>query len=141
MHDRVTQILTNLVSNAHKYTPVEGSISVAARRDDGFVRVDVSDTGVGLSPEAQAQLFSKFFSASIARPKPPLAPGWGSRSRDRWLSCTAGGSRCRALQAGTYFHLLAARVGDLDIKCPQCGFENRTQTKFCPECAHPELLG
>ena len=61
--DRVTQILTNLISNAHKYTLVEGSITVAARRDDGFVRVDVSDTGIGLSPEDQAQLFTKFFRA------------------------------------------------------------------------------
>ena len=61
--NRVTQILTNLISNAHKYTLVEGSITVAARRDDGFVRVDVSDTGVGLSPEDQAQLFTKFFRA------------------------------------------------------------------------------
>src|SRR5215467_337760 len=61
--DRVTQILTNLISNAHKYTPVEGSITVAARRDDGFVRVDVSDSGIGLSPEDQAQLFTKFFRA------------------------------------------------------------------------------
>jgi signal transduction histidine kinase len=59
--DRVTQILTNLISNAHKYTPVEGGITVAARRDNGFVRVDVSDTGIGLSPEDQAQLFTKFF--------------------------------------------------------------------------------
>ena len=61
--DRVAQILTNLISNAHKYTLVEGSITVAARRDDGYVRVDVSDTGVGLSPEDQAQLFTKFFRA------------------------------------------------------------------------------
>ena len=61
--DRVTQILTNLISNAHKYTLAEGSITVAARRDDGFVRVDVSDTGIGLSPEDQAQLFTKFFRA------------------------------------------------------------------------------
>jgi signal transduction histidine kinase len=61
--DRVTQILTNLISNAHKYTLVEGSITVAARRDDGFVRVDVSDTGIGLSPEDKAQLFTKFFRA------------------------------------------------------------------------------
>jgi signal transduction histidine kinase len=61
--DRVTQILTNLISNAHKYTLVEGSITVAARRDDGFVRVDVSDTGIGLSPEDQAKLFTKFFRA------------------------------------------------------------------------------
>jgi signal transduction histidine kinase len=59
--DRVTQILTNLISNAHKYTLVEGSITVAAQRDDGFVRVDVSDTGIGLSPEDQAQIFTKFF--------------------------------------------------------------------------------
>jgi signal transduction histidine kinase len=61
--DRVTQILTNLISNAHKYTLAEGSITVAARRDDGFVRVDVSDTGIGLSPEDQAQLFTRFFRA------------------------------------------------------------------------------
>jgi signal transduction histidine kinase len=61
--DRVTQILTNLISNAHKYTLVEGSITLAAHRDDGFVRVDVSDTGIGLSPEDQAQLFTKFFRA------------------------------------------------------------------------------
>jgi signal transduction histidine kinase len=61
--DRVTQILTNLISNAHKYTLAEGSITVAARRDNGFVRVDVSDTGIGLSPEDHAQLFTKFFRA------------------------------------------------------------------------------
>ena len=61
--DRVTQILTNLISNAHKYTLAEGSITVAAWPDDGFVRVDVSDSGIGLSPEDQAQLFTKYFRA------------------------------------------------------------------------------
>jgi signal transduction histidine kinase len=61
--DRITQILTNLIANAHKYTLVEGSIMVAARRNDGFVRVEVSDNGIGLSPEEQAQLFTKFFRA------------------------------------------------------------------------------
>ncbi len=75
--DRVTQILTNLVSNAHKYTPAEGSISVAARRDDGFVRVDVSDTGVGLSTEAQAQLFTKFFRVPDRSPQAATGTGLG----------------------------------------------------------------
>jgi signal transduction histidine kinase len=73
--DRVTQILTNLISNAHKYTLVEGSITVAARREDGFVRVDVSDTGIGLSPEDQAQLFTKFFRAHHR--SPPTGGGTG----------------------------------------------------------------
>jgi len=75
--DRVTQILTNLVSNALKYTPAEGSISVAARRDDGFVRVDVSDTGVGLSTEAQAQLFTKFFRVPDRSPQAATGTGLG----------------------------------------------------------------
>ena len=75
--DRVTQILTNLISNAHKYTLVEGSIMVAARRDDGFVRVDVSDTGIGLSPEDQAQLFTKFFRAHDRSPQAGGGTGLG----------------------------------------------------------------
>jgi signal transduction histidine kinase len=75
--DRVTQILTNLISNAHKYTLVEGSITVAARRNDGFVRVDVSDTGIGLSPEDQAQLFTKFFRAHDRSPQAGRGTGLG----------------------------------------------------------------
>jgi signal transduction histidine kinase len=75
--DRVTQILTNLISNAHKYTLVEGSITVTARRDDGFVRVDVSDTGIGLSPEDQAQLFNKFFRAHDRSPQAAGGTGLG----------------------------------------------------------------
>ncbi|HEY7676889.1 MAG TPA: response regulator [Candidatus Methylomirabilis sp.] len=61
--DRVTQVLTNLLSNAHKYTPVGGSIGLGARAEDGAARVDVRDTGIGLSPEDQTQLFSRFFRA------------------------------------------------------------------------------
>jgi signal transduction histidine kinase len=61
--ERVRQILTNLLSNAHKYTPPGGCITVAARREAGRVRIDVHDTGIGLSPEDQARLFTKFFRA------------------------------------------------------------------------------
>jgi signal transduction histidine kinase len=75
--DRVTQILTNLISNAHKYTLAEGNITVAARRDDGFVRVDVTDTGMGLSPEDQAQLFTKFFRAHERLPQAGGGTGLG----------------------------------------------------------------
>lgn len=60
-HDRVIQILTNLVSNAHKYTPPAGTITIAARVSDTWARVDVTDTGIGLSQKDIAQLFSKFF--------------------------------------------------------------------------------
>ncbi len=60
---RVMQILTNLLSNAHKYTPPGGRITVAVQGEDGRVRVEVQDTGIGLSSDDQAQLFAKFFRA------------------------------------------------------------------------------
>jgi signal transduction histidine kinase len=61
--DRVTQILTNLLSNAHKYTPPGGSVAITADGEEGLVRVNVQDTGVGLSADDQARLFTKFFRA------------------------------------------------------------------------------
>ena len=60
---RITQILTNLISNAHKYTPKGGLIQIAAERQDELVRVDVRDSGIGMTPDEQAQLFNKFFRA------------------------------------------------------------------------------
>jgi PAS domain S-box-containing protein len=61
--DRVTQILTNLVSNAYKYTPQHGKIVVAACVEGDNVRVDVRDTGIGLTEEEQGKLFERFFRA------------------------------------------------------------------------------
>jgi PAS domain S-box-containing protein len=61
--DRVVQILTNLLSNAHKYTPAGGRIEISARAEQSQLRIAVRDTGVGLSPEEQAQLFNRFFRA------------------------------------------------------------------------------
>ena len=61
--DRVRQILTNLLANALKYTPSGGRITITARGDVGYVRIAVQDTGIGVAPEEQAQLFTPFFRA------------------------------------------------------------------------------
>jgi signal transduction histidine kinase len=61
--ERLTQILLNLISNAHKYTPQGGSITIAMRAERAGVCIAVQDTGIGLSSEEQQQLFTKFFRA------------------------------------------------------------------------------
>ena len=61
--DRIVQVLSNLVSNAQKYTPVGGGIRIVVQPEDGRVRVDVQDSGIGISAEDQARLFSRFFRA------------------------------------------------------------------------------
>ncbi len=62
------QALENLVSNAIKYTPAGGRVTVAlARAPDGGARIDVSDTGIGIPEPAQASLFTEFFRADNAK--------------------------------------------------------------------------
>jgi GAF domain-containing protein len=68
-YNRMVQIVTNLVSNAYKYTPAGGSITVTAKPyyqngtngDAQGIAVTVKDTGYGISKEDQAKLFTNFF--------------------------------------------------------------------------------
>ena len=73
--NRLMQILTNLVSNACKYTPVGGKIHIQAYQQDQAVRIDVTDTGIGISEEDQARLFSQFFRSED--PAVREEQGWG----------------------------------------------------------------
>jgi signal transduction histidine kinase len=57
---RIMQALRNVVSNAIKYTPDGGTITIDGRTLPGFVEVTVSDTGIGISAEDQATIFEKF---------------------------------------------------------------------------------
>lgn len=62
---RLHRVLLNLVTNAYKYTPPGGTITITAQVvDDGYkVQVDVADTGIGISEVDQQRLFSRFFRA------------------------------------------------------------------------------
>jgi CheY-like chemotaxis protein len=62
---RLTQVITNLLSNAVKFTPERGSIRLAAalaEENDGLctLRIEVADTGIGISEEQKARLFQSF---------------------------------------------------------------------------------
>lgn len=62
--DRLTQVLTNLVSNAIRYTPDGGRVEVRAYSVEKAVRVDVRDTGIGIAPEDIGHIFERFYRAS-----------------------------------------------------------------------------
>ncbi|MCP4420494.1 MAG: HAMP domain-containing histidine kinase, partial [Chloroflexi bacterium] len=70
---RLGQILTNLVSNAYKYTPENGRITICAEEMNSvndlaevqpMIHVSVADTGLGIKEEEQKAIFSKFFRGS-----------------------------------------------------------------------------
>ncbi len=64
--DRVGQVLINLVSNALKYSPGGGEVDVKASMDGEFVRIAVSDHGLGISEEDLPRMFTKFFRVDSA---------------------------------------------------------------------------
>ncbi len=58
---RLQQVLSNLVSNAIKFSPANGTISVAVYLEEQALRFAVSDTGIGVAPEDHARIFERFY--------------------------------------------------------------------------------
>jgi signal transduction histidine kinase len=70
--DKITQVLTNLIGNAIKFTPPRGRVVVSsANNDTDGVHVSVSDTGPGISANDRERIFEKFYQvAENGGPKP-----------------------------------------------------------------------
>lgn len=60
-HDRMRQVLLNLLSNASKFTNAGGKVTLRVSPEDAGVRIEVEDTGIGIAPEHHAKVFTKFF--------------------------------------------------------------------------------
>jgi signal transduction histidine kinase len=76
--DKVTQVLTNLIGNAVKFTPAGGRVVVSARPDGGeWIRVSVIDDGPGISPEEKDRIFDKFYQVAQVGEAKPKGTGLG----------------------------------------------------------------
>jgi PAS domain S-box-containing protein len=73
--DRLAQVLDNLVSNAVKFTPERGSVTVRLTAQDSQALIEVEDSGVGIPAAEQERLFERFFRASTATER--AIPGVG----------------------------------------------------------------
>jgi signal transduction histidine kinase len=65
--DKIERVLYNLLTNAVRHTPSDGSVAVHVERRDTEVLVRVEDTGEGLPPEAPGRMFERFWRADPAR--------------------------------------------------------------------------
>jgi len=62
--DRINQVIENLIGNALKFTPENGTVTVEAKQTGNDVVIFVEDTGIGISPENQEKVFNTFFQVS-----------------------------------------------------------------------------
>ncbi len=74
---KLREVLTNLLHNAIEYNRPDGSIDLAVVRNNGTLRVEVRDTGIGIAPEDTVHLFERFFRADPSRQAEGLHAGLG----------------------------------------------------------------
>jgi len=74
---RIEQVLTNLISNAIKFTPANGAVSVLARDIGEQVQISVQDTGIGIPEAEQAKVFQRFYQVDSSATRSYRGTGLG----------------------------------------------------------------
>jgi signal transduction histidine kinase len=110
--DGVRQVLVNLLSNAAKFTPRGGTVTLASDADDGWVRVRVRDTGVGIPADQREAVFEPFVQLRGVGPRGGGAGLGLAISRD--LARGMGGDLTLESEvgAGSTFTLTLPRAAD-----------------------------
>ena len=83
-------ILTNLVSNAVRYTPAGGTVSLRGRSEDSNVVFEVADSGIGISEEDQFRIYERFYRTEEAKSATTFGVGLGLAITRDLVSSLAG---------------------------------------------------
>jgi signal transduction histidine kinase len=104
--DRLAQVVSNLMSNAHKYSGESALIVVSMRADDSRVYLSVKDQGIGISEEDLSQLFTAFFRAENEATRAEQGTGLGLVIVKGIVEMHGGMIKVESeLGAGTTFHI------------------------------------
>ncbi len=111
--DRLSQVLTNLLDNAIKFTPEDGRIAVGWRPVNGEVEVTVVDSGPGIAAVDLPHVFERFYKADRARPAVPGGSGLGLAIAKHIVEAHGGRIRVASTPGtGTTFAFTLPRDGN-----------------------------
>ena len=95
-------MLFNLIQNAIRHTPPDGSVTVRAEDVDGGVEIEVADTGTGIAPEQRDRVFEPFYRGDASRQSPGAGLGLAiaraiveAHGGAIWLEDAPAGTRVR----------------------------------------------
>lgn len=117
---RLSQVLWNLISNASKFTPSGGLISISAVAVAGKVCIDVADTGVGIPAEEQQRIFNEFTQLDSSMSRQQQGTGLGL-SISKHLTELMGGtiSVASRMGQGTTFTITLREHASLTLVAPE----------------------
>lgn len=109
---RIEQVLSNLISNAIKFTPPGGHVTITAREESGNVRFLVADTGRGIPEEALPRVFDKFFQVQSSTESGAKGTGLGLAIVKHLVELHGGeaGVVSEAGQGSQFFFTLPCRL-------------------------------
>ena len=116
---RLSQVLTNLIGNASKYTPDGGAIGITVERDADFAMLSVTDNGIGIVPELVPRMFDLFVQGDRALDRKEGGLGIGLALVKRLVELHGGtvAAASAGLRQGSQFTVrLPMRVKDADLK-------------------------
>ena len=117
--DRVGQVLINLVSNAIKYSPGGGRVSITAKHSGDYVVVSVTDRGLGISREDQKRLFTKFYRVDTAMTREIGGTGLGLSISKTIIELLGGDIGCKSkLGGGSTFWFSLPVAPDQMVRTP-----------------------
>ncbi len=76
-HDRITQVISNLVDNARKYTPAAGTVTIRLTTDQEWIILEISDTGIGIPEEDLEHIGERFYRVDKSRSRQQGGTGLG----------------------------------------------------------------
>lgn len=127
------RMLGNLASNAIRYTPEGGSILIGARRQGSKIRIEVRDSGIGISREHRAAIFTEFFQVANAAREQDGGLGLGLSIVDRLAKgLDIEISLASRVGDGTTFGLLTERAAPLPVA---------DKTAQAPRNGHIHMIG
>jgi heavy metal sensor kinase len=111
--DKLREILSNLLHNAIQYNRPAGKIDLVVARDNGHVRLEVRDTGIGIPAETRERIFERFFRVDPSRTTDGLNAGLGLAIVKEYIELMGGHIRVEsALGHGSTFRV------DLPMQAP-----------------------
>lgn len=118
--ERLRQLLLNLTDNAIKYTPEGGAITLSLTNEEGWVRIAVRDTGIGIHPSNQERIFERFYRTDKARSREMGGSGLGL-SIVQWLAQAHNGRVTveSEVQQGSTFTLWLPELGSANSPASQ----------------------
>ena len=102
---RFAQVVDNLVSNAVKYTPAGGRVSVDLAAYDDHIELAVADTGIGIDPEERDRLFTRFFRTRDAEERSIQGVGLGLSITKKIVETHGGRIEVDSSNAGSTFRV------------------------------------